>query len=284
MPVNTIEEILYLNPWLDELADIYTLLTDLVLNAVPPELMAAYVRDTDTYKARFPGMATRLKAGLPAITEADYLDVESSYQTIFRSWEVYDSLFSSRAQFRAWAADRIGSDWSAAELSRRIDSGWASVVDNRPQIAEAFQDYYGVVPSDTSLLLYFLDPERGFQQMEKEVATAIVGGEALAYGLNVSRTRAELFAAEGVDQEMARQGYADIAREAPLLGKLARIHNLTPITQTDLEDLFFHENPEVVKRRRQQFEIALNEFREGSLGNVSQEGGLAELLDRRRTI
>ncbi len=202
------------------------------------------------------------------------------YQTQLRNYEVYDLLFSSDSDFKSWAAEQIGQDISNQELSIRLDRGWASV-ENNAQVTEAFQQFYGVTPSKPALLLYFLDPEKGTYEIEREVAAAIIGGEALSYGLNISRTRAELFASQGVTQQMARAGYADIAREEPLLQDLARIHRFTPLTQTDLEDFFFHEDPEVAKRRATTFNTALAQFS----GPTADTGsGFPELLDIRRTV
>jgi hypothetical protein len=131
------------------------------------------------------------------------------------------------------------------------------------------------------MLLYFLDPEKGTYEIEREVAAAVVGGEALAYGLNISRTRAELFASRGITQQIARQGYSDIAREEPLLKDLANIHRFTPLTQTDLEEFFFHEDAQITERRARVFNTALAEF-SGPVAGTG--GGFSELLDIQRTV
>ena len=44
--------------------------------------IAMSIRETDEYAARFPAMAQRRKLNLPAISEADYLDLERSYRQI----------------------------------------------------------------------------------------------------------------------------------------------------------------------------------------------------------
>ena len=133
-------------------------------------------------------------------------------------------------------------------------------------------------------MVYFLDPDRGLDIIQDQLAAAQIGGEAFRHGLNVSRTRAEILRREGVTLDLARQGFSDIAREQPVLQRLARIANTTPITQEELEDFFFHEDPDIARRRFQTFDRALSEFQEGGARNVTREGGLGELVERRRTV
>jgi hypothetical protein len=281
---NIIQEIIDANPWLIQLGDdIVDIVTTLILNDTPASLVAAEIRNTDTYRSRFAGLLARQEKGLPAISEREYLETELSFRNQLRNYEVFDLLFQSEDAFRDFAATQIGFDVSAAEMSRRLDRGFASVVDARPTVEEAFAQFYGVVPTDNALLAYFLDPVRGTSEIENQVAAAIVGGEALAYGLNITRTRAELFASQGVTQQFARQGFADIAREQPLIERLSTIHQFTPLSQTDLESFFFHNDPEIRRQRQQIFETALSQFR-GPTARPLGEGGVTELIDIRRTV
>ncbi len=267
-------------PWLDQLGDdIYVLITDLVISATPAAVIAAEVRKTDQYKVRFAGMAARVSRGRTVITEAEYLDLEDQYRTLLREFGVLGYYGASEDDFRAFSAGQIGADVSATELSRRLDSGVAQVVDSGPEVQDAFEQFYGFKPTEELLLLHALDPDRGLREIENQLQTVFVGAEALRYGLNITRTRSEMLAQSGISREMARSGFADVAREGPQLKTLARLHSVTPLSQTDLEDFFFHEDPEVLQQRFKLFETALGEFSGGAPQRTTRSGGLAELVD-----
>lgn len=273
------------NPWLQQMGpSVYNLLVALVQQAADANTIVATIRSTDEYKERFAGLIARQSKGLAAINEAEYLGIEDSYRRQLENAGVYQTLFPNLEAFREFAAQQIGFDVSPQEMSVRIDRGYAAVSDARPEIEAMFSTFYGVTPTPNAMLAYFLDPERGTNEIENQIAAATVGGEALAYGLNITRTRAELLSAQGVTQQMARQGFADIAREQPQLEKLAALTQFTPIGQTDLENFFFHQDPEVMAQRQRIFDTALSSFRSTSVRQSTAEGGVTELFDRRRTV
>ena len=273
------------NPWLLQLGgDIYDIIQQLVLEDTPPASVVQQIRQTDVYKVRFAGMALRQQKGLAAISESEYLQIEDAYQGALRQYGVLSYYSSSEEEWRNFSASLIGDDVSPTEMSRRLDSGYAAVADASPLVKDAFQSFYGVQPTDDALLMYFLDPERGLSEIEQQIAAATIGAAANQYGLNISRTRAELLASEGITQPLATKGYADIARELPQLQSLARIHSIKPLDQTELEQFVFHEDPEVLKKRQQIFQQALNDFRGISPARLTQRGGIESLIDFGRTV
>lgn len=281
---NAVELIKAQFPWLANLGEnIINLLINLVQEDTPSASIVAEIRNTPEYKARFPGMEARRLSGYNAINEAEYLAVEDAYRSQLRSYGILGVLAPNESAFREFAADFISKDVSVAELNRRLDQGVAIARDLAPGVQEAFRDFYGVEISPDALLMYALDPERGTNLIESQVATAVIGGEALKYGLNISRTRADLLRQRGVDASLARQGFASVAREKDVLNSLAKIHQFTPFEQEELEDFFFHEDPEVGKRRYQVFTQELANF-QGRSASRTQEGGLSQLVDFRRTI
>ena len=270
-------------PWLKQLEGIGELLVSLVEQDTPPEAVAASIRDTDIYRTRFAGMESRRVKGLSAISEAAYLDLEESYRTLLRDYGVSGYLAPDVQSLRDFSSGLISEDISASELSRRLDAGYATVRDSGEFVGEAFEQFYGIRPTDEQLLLYALDADRGLREIENAVEVSLIGGEALRYGLNISRTRSEMLRQAGVSREMARTGFADVARETPQLKILAQIHNRDPLSQADLESLVFHDDPEVAKKRFQIFETALQEF-SGQRAATTQTGGLLELVDRDRSL
>ena len=286
MAFNAVSEVYAIFPWLVDLGDeIYQTLVNGILNGDPSAVIIQKVRDTNSYKTRFAGLAARQTAGLPAINEAAYLELEMGYKNQLRNYNILGTLgLTDETAFRAFAAHQIGGDVSVQEFNFRLDKGVALMRDSSEFIQSAFQEWYGAPVSEDALLVWFLDPDRGVDIIEDQLATATIGGEAFKHGLNISRTRAEILRKEGVTADMARQGFADVAAEEPVLSRLAQIHNTAPLSQQDLENFFFHEDAEVAEKRYRTFSTALSVFQEGGARNVTQQGGLGELVDRKRTF
>ncbi len=286
MAFNAVAEVFALFPWLRELGDeVFAVITAGVTENLPFAVIEQNIRGTEAYKKRFAGLLQRQAAGLPATSEAEYLQIESGYLSQLRNYNVLGTLgLSDTDAFRAFAADQIGKDVSVQELNRRLDAGVALSRDSSEFVQQAFEEFYGVRITEDALLVYFLDPDLGLDLIEDQLVTARIGGSAFRFGLNVSQTRAEILRQSGVSADLARQGFSDIAREEPVLSRLASIHRFNPLSQQELEEFFFHDDAEVSQRRNQIFTTALAAFQEGGARNVSREGGLGELVDRNRGV
>lgn len=281
---NAVTAIMQQYPWLAQLGqNITQLMVDQVQVGAPYESIVAQIRQTPEYQQRFPGMNARIQSGYNPITEAEYLALEDAYQSQLRSYGVLGILAPDSTAEKNLFADFIGNDVSVSELNRRLDIGTAIVADMAPTVQTAFKEFYGVEISPDALLTYALDPELGQNVIEDQLAAATIGGEAYRYGLNITRTRAELLRREGVTANIARQGFASVAQEQPMLEKLARIHSFSPLTQNELENFFFHEDPNVGARRARIFTQALADF-QGSTASLSRQGGLTEFADLNRSF
>ena len=283
---NAVEEVFATFPWLSTLGqEIYQVLVQGVLDADPSPVILQNVRNTQTYKNRFGGMEARRSSGFAAINEAEYLAIETAYTTQLRNYNILGTLgFTDPAKLQAFAADLIGSDVSVQELNGRLDRATAIMRDSSDFIQQAFTEFYGVPISDDALLVYFLEPDRGLDIIQDQVAAATIGGEAFSRGLNITRTRSEILRREGVTADLAKEGFADVARELPVLKRLAQIHKTAPLSQIELEEFVFHEDEEVAQRRYRTFSQALAKFQEGGARNVTRQGSLGELVDRNRAI
>lgn len=286
MAFDAVEEVLAIFPWLADLGDeVYQVLVQGIINDEPSAVIIQNVRSTETYKRRFAGLEQRRQAGLSAVSEAEYLALEEGYAEQLRNYNILGTLgLDSTDEFREFAANMIGQDVSVQELNFRLDRGVALARDSADYVKEAFQQFYGIMPTDDALLVYALDPDRGTSIIEDQIAAATIGGEAFNRGLAITRTRAEILRKEGVTADLARQGFADIAQELPVLQRLAQIHRFTPLDQTQLEDFFFHEDAKVAERRYRTFQTAISAFQEGGARNPSREGGLGELIDPDRSF
>lgn len=286
MAFDAVEEVLAAYPWLADLGkEVYDVIVEGITNAEPAGIIIQNVRSTDTYKKRFAGLIARQNQGLPPMTEYQYLQYEEGIYSQLRNYNLLGTLgLDSTERFREFAAEMSAGDVAVQELNARLDRAVALSRDSSEFVQEQFERFYGIRVTEDALLTYFLDPDLGLDIIQDQIATATIGGEAFRYGLNISRTRADILRREGVTGDIARQGFADIAREEPVLQRLAEIHNLTPLSQTELEEFFFHEDPDVASRRARTFQTALAAFQTGGARNVTREGGLGELADRSRAI
>lgn len=283
---NAVQTVLAQFPWLRELGnEVFRILERGIRENDPIDVIIQNVRDSRTYRRRFAGLITRQEEGFPAITEAEYLETERGMFEQLRNFNVLGTLrLRPTGRFRKFAAEKIGQDVSVAELNRRLDRAVGLARDASGFVQEAFIRFYGAPVSQDALITFFLDEDRGLELIENQLAAATIGGEALSRGLQINRTRAEILRREGVTADLARQGFADIAREQPVLKRLAEIHEITPLSQVELEEFFFHEDPEVGARRARVFSQSLAQFQAGGAAQRTREGGLQELLERNRTV
>jgi len=281
---NAAEVIMATFPWLADIPGIFDIILAGVVGDLPNEMILSNIRGSEPYMARFPAMAARKSAGFNPITEYEYLQYEDDYRGLLSSFGVLGTVAPTAGALQDLMTDWISGDVSPMELSTRLDSGYAAMSDAAPGVREAFRDFYGIEIDDATLLTYFLDKDLGLQEMERVVAASTVGGAAYQYGLNITRTRAELLYSRGVTGDLAKAGYADIARETPQLQKLASLHRYNPLSQEDLEDFTFHEDPTVAASRRRIFDTALADFMGAGVTSVTQQGTLGELVDTDQSV
>lgn len=282
VPLGTPTDLEGLFPWLAEIPNITRQITNWLVEGIAPELIPLKVRDTMEYKWRFPGMTERKNRKLNPISEAEYLNLERAIYQQFHQFGLYQ--YIQPDVFRNMSSMIIGRDVSITELNSRLDLAFATVFDTGQEVKDAFMAYYGVALTEHDLVSYFLDPDKGLAAIEDKVLTARVGAEATRFGLSVTRNRADELRRAGITPELAKEGFANVAAEQPMLRKLAAIHAFAPLTQSQLEDLFFHSDPLVGQQRSELFARSLSEFEGSITGRRSPTGGIAELLAGDRTF
>ena len=276
------------NPWLNNFGTdfINTLIDNVVINGiVDTQELLDEVRSSPAYQARFGGLTQRQTKGLAPMSEAEYIEYETTIFGLLNSYGVSDVFASGgigSEDFMNKVADLVGGDVSATEFAARLDRGYASVVDNIDQVATQFRSFYGVEIQESDLLAYFLDPSVCIQLIEDQVATAQIGASAQKFGLNITKTQAERLEDFGVTEKLAREGFTEAAREKESLTKLANIHRINPLSDEELTDYIFHEDSNIAAQRKQIFDTALSEFQAGGASRLTREGGIAGLGKSKR--
>ena len=168
-------------------------LTDLLnaelVRGESPTALAMRIRTTDEYKARFPGMVSRRTLGLPAITEAEYLDLESQYRSIMRAANLPPTFHDAPEDFTTL----IAGDVSGQELQQRVALAESARETANQDIITELQDNYGLTEGD--ITAYYLDPGAAkniFEErrMYEAAGLSVAATQAIGEGLEVKTAEA----------------------------------------------------------------------------------------------
>ena len=239
------------------------------------------LRDTDAYKKRFAANAARIQKGLSALDEATYIELEDQYQNIMRNYGLPASYYTRGDMGRQEGFEKfIANDVSAPELEDRIATAQKRVLNANPEVSTALKQFYPDI-TNSDILAYTLDPEKGLESIKRKITAAEIGGAAIAQGLQTGVSRAEELAGYGVTKEQAQQGFQTVASVVPRAGVLADIYKTGPYGQTQAEQEVFGlaGAEEAAKQRRKLSELERASFSgsagtaQGALGRDRALGG-----------
>jgi len=187
-----------------------------IVNGDSADQVALDLRSTPEYQTRFPAIAAREAAGLPALSATEYIAYENAATQLLRSVGLPPGFYDDKADFTAL----LSNDVSISELGDRISTeGYQKVVSAPPEVRDAFGQFFGV-QGDSALAAFFLDPSKATPVLQKMATQADIAGRAqLAGGLNVTADRAGELADIGITGLQAEQAAANVAEQAPLFAE-----------------------------------------------------------------
>jgi len=148
----------------------------------------ANLRQTPQYAQRFPGNAQRIKQGLPAFNESQYVAYEDRTREIARSYGLPSAALTPQV-----IGNMIANGVSPTEFENRVTAGYDAMKKADPQTLHALQTYYNLNPGD--IVHYIIDPKNGAAALDRKVTAAKIGGDVQAAGLqSITRQQAEEFA------------------------------------------------------------------------------------------
>lgn len=112
------------------------------------------IRNSDAYKQRFAGNVARIQSGKGALSEGEYLAMESSYRQAMRAAGLPKGFYDQPDDLAKW----IGGDVSVTEVATRAKTAMDLVNSKDPETLKAFKDFYGV--DKGHLAAYYLDQGR----------------------------------------------------------------------------------------------------------------------------
>ncbi len=237
---------------------------DYVKNGYSSDTISILLQDTKEYKQRFAANDARIKAGLPVLSPADYLNTENAYRQLLRQSGLPAGFYDSNDDFTDW----ISKDVSPTEVQSRVDLATQATALANPAYKQALNQL-GI--SDGEVTAYFLDPNRALPLLQKSAATAAVGAAAIQQGLTFNQTYAEQLATSGVTAAQAQQGYAQVASELETMEGLGAIYG-KGWSQQESEESVFGTSAEATKKKTGLIAQEIGAFR-GATGGA--RGGLA---------
>ena len=194
------------------------------------------------YNKRFAGNAALKKAGLPTLTDAEYLKTENEFKKIFTSYG------ATNLATQSYYATLIANRMDAVDVAERITLAYDRL-QATPEVKKAFKDFYSAV-TDGDIVSAMLDPTTQIPVLEKKVKAAEIGGAALAQNLETSLLRAQELEGYGTTGSTAMTGYQTIAKKLPRGKFLSEISPETGVkyTQTTAEDIQFKRSAEAQRK------------------------------------
>jgi hypothetical protein len=203
------------------------------------------------YAKRFAGNFSRVKNGLNAISEAEYINLENSYANTLKAYGLGNMVSGNRDDNYKKFAEYIAGDISAVEFKDRVDTVVTRVQNSDPGIKATLKSFYPEI-TDADLVGYFLNPKENLPKLQEKVTASEIGAAATGMGLGTNVTTATDLAKYGVDQKMAREGYSSIAGVLPVATKLGDIYNETGVKygQAEGEAEVFKGNQDAATKRK----------------------------------
>jgi hypothetical protein len=234
------------------LASLVTPLKDLITSGASPSEFTIKLRETDAYKKRFAANEARIKNGLRALSEYEYITKEDAYQEVMRRRGLPESYYARGDMgIQKGFESLISGDVSSTELEDRIVTAQDRVLNANPEIAATLKQFYPGI-SNGDILAYALDPVNALNQIKRKITAAEIGVAAKQEGLTSGLTRAEELATLGITGATAAQGYKTIGGGLQRGSQLASIYGESPYTQTSAEQEIFNlQGAQEARKQRQ---------------------------------
>lgn len=205
------------------------------------------------YTKRFAGNAARIKKGLNAYTEAEYLALEDSYADTLRRNNLTTLISTNAESNQAQFAGYMEQGLSATEFADRIDEVSQRVIYGSKETKDQFKEYFPAL-TDTDIISYILRPDITMPIIKTKIAAAEIGGISKQVGLGAtSLGMAETLAQAGISKDEARAGYGEIAEflpDAELYSKIYSQEGITYNKETAEQDVFLRQQSSTAKRKR----------------------------------
>ena len=238
------------------LGELASVIKGYMQSGIGPNEAKLLLKQNPIYQQRFAGLYDknfgRVANGLNAISEAEYLALENSYNETLNAYGLSDYFGKDAKSRQAGMASIIGGDVSATEFANRVKLAQDQVVNADPQVMATLKQFYPSI-SNTDLLKYYLDPKQNLAALTEKTTAAQIGTAAIEQGLGTNVTSATDLAKYGVTQAGAQAGYAKIGELLPTTTKLSNIYGEAQVgyDQATAEQEIFKGSASAQRKRQQ---------------------------------
>lgn len=252
----------------NEISALTTQLNDLLIKGASELEIVQKIRGSDQYSTRFPGMAARAEAGMPAISEREYIDLERNYRNLMRTSGIEERFYEDPARF----GELIAGDVSAAELQSRVALAEEAAGSADPEVVRQLEEFYGI--DRTKIVEYYLDPDEAVNLFQEERRLAAAGLSAASIGTTgqaFTQTVAERLEQENVQRREVQQRLGQrVGLTERLLGEEEAL------TASEIAEAEFGLDAQAITQMRRRREERTAAFG-GSGGVLSTRGGITGL-------
>lgn len=181
---------------------------------------------TPQFKARFPGIDARQKAGLPPISPGEYVSYENQATQLMRAAGLPSGFWDSPADF----THLIAADVSINELTQRVNLATQAAYQVPSEVRATLARDYGVGAG--GLAAFFLDEKTALPLIQRDFTSAQIGGAAWRTGYGSTRSEDERLTDLGVTADQAQQGFTQLVGQRQLFSGLPG-ENTTGIARED---------------------------------------------------
>lgn len=194
---STYEQAKGLFPYLDD--RLIRLYLDKYAESGNERLALAEMRADPIMAEVYPGI--KRTDGTLRMTEQEYVAAIDNMKASLRNYNLNPN------EFEDDIVGAISGDVSPLEFRQRLDAGYEGVVNNIPQVKEAYLQNFGVDLPDESIFAMFVSPNVATKILEGNIRASQVIGEAESAGFGVNKLVAQSLVQQGLTQEGARKGF-----------------------------------------------------------------------------
>ena len=249
-------------------ASLATTLNDALVGGESGTAIAMQIRDTDEYRARFPAMAQRRELNLPAVSEADYLNLERNFRTIMQAAKLPSTFHDAPEDFD----QLISRDVSPQEFQDRVPLAEVARDSASTETRRLLNEFYDI--SEGDLTAYYLDPTRAetiFEDIRRMESAGLAAASRQTIGQDLTVGTAEALQAESIQRREIQQRLGQrVGLTDQLLGEEEAL------TASTIAEAEFGLDVESATRMRRRREERTTGFA-GRSGALTTAGGVTSL-------
>jgi len=220
----TFEQMQGLYPWLDD--RLITLYLDKYTESGSERLAIAEMRADPMMEVVYPGISD--EDGTLKMTEQEYVFAVDSMKASLRKFNLNPN------EFLDDITSAIAGKVAPLEFDERLEMGYEAIVNNIPEIKEAYLTNFGIELPNESIFAMFVSPTVSRNILEGNIRASQILGEAESAGIyGITSSAASNLVSQGLNQESARKGFSSAAQSLTGIQAAARSQGRENITAQD---------------------------------------------------